>query len=65
MRTYRGIPPLTCDDLTDKETFNKQHTPNLNAIGSAVPEIQKRGVYVRTCRVVALMTCWKTELNIP
>ena len=26
------------------------HSPNLNTIGQAVPEIQKRGVHVRTCR---------------
>ena len=26
-------------------------TPNLNTIGHAVPEIQKRGVHVRTCVV--------------
>ena len=26
------------------------HSPNSNTIGQAVPEIQKRGVHVRTCR---------------
>ena len=33
--------------------------PKLNPIGQAVPEIQKRGLHVRTCRDTPPMTCVK------
>ena len=35
------------------------HTPKLNSIGQAAPEIQKRGLHVRTCRDTQPMTCGK------
>ena len=35
------------------------HTPKLNSIGRAIPEIQKRGLHVRTCRDTPSMTCGK------
>ena len=50
-------PPMTCEKhvLSDPPT----HIPNLNTIGQAVPEIQKRGVHVRTCRDTPPMNCVK------
>ena len=39
------------------------HTPKLNTIGRAVPEIQKRGVHVRTCRDTPPVTTVKVVTN--
>ena len=38
---------------------------NLNTIGQAVPEIQKRGVHVRTCRDTPPMNCVKHVVHDP
>ena len=50
-------PPMTCGKqvLSDPQP----HIPNLNPIGQAVPEIQMRGLHVRTCRDTPSMTCGK------
>ena len=53
-------PPMTCG----KHLLNDLQ-PNLNTIGQAVPEIQKRGVHVRTCRDTPPMNCVKHILHGP
>ena len=40
-------------------------TPNFNTIGQAIPEMQKRGVHVRTCRDIPPMTCGKHIVHGP
>ena len=39
--------------------------PNLNTIGQAVPEVQKRGLHVRTCRDTPPVTCGKHLAHEP
>ena len=41
------------------------HTPKLNPIGRAVPEIQKCGLHVRTCRDTPPLTCVKRLVHDP
>ena len=41
------------------------HTPKLNPIGRAVPEIQKCGLHVRTCRDTPPLTCVKRPSSWP
>ena len=48
-------PPMTCRNHVPTSS-PPTHTTNLNTIGQAVPEIQKRGVHVRKCRDTPNMT---------
>ena len=65
MGTCRCTPPTTCGKLVAIKSLTRHHTPNLNAIGQAVPEIQKLGGPVRTCRVYQPGTSAYTELMDP
>ena len=54
---------MTCGKhvLSDPPT----HIPNFNTIGQTVPEIQKRGVHVRTCKDTLPMNCVKHPVHDP
>ena len=58
---------LQCQGSAVSETtkLDAHVRPNLNTIGQAVPEIQKRGVHVRTCRDTPPMKCVKHVVHDP
>ena len=56
-------PPMTYGKHVVNDTYDIIHTSNLNTIDRAVPEIQKRGVHVRTCLPVT--TACTTTNGVP